>query len=595
MNEVETKAREANSVDRWNGIWAEEGTESWRGKALEPVYARIAQLVPKGAHVADLGGGAGILAQRLYTEREAEVEVWEQSAAARALVPVGIDTHDIDLERFRETFPHSRFVNGVDEHGLGVVVATEVLEHLSVGAREEILDFVEGMLSVSAGSLAIFSVPNDRLGPDEEPQHTIRWTALEFLTFLRARFGALARVEVYGPYLLGVVGEPKGYTLSVTLPVRDEAVDLERTLASFRGVADEIVVGVDPRTTDASREIARKYAEVVFDLVEPRGVGEDQVMSVDGVHFSWLRNQCVERCSSEWIFMTEGHEELHEGQDALLGLQQLVPQGVQVIWVLRTGQGQQWGYPWLFRRDGGFRYKRATHNELQFPESAAQLVLPVVKTLHFRDHHRELVRREQRRYHNRITLLGDWMKNQSPQSLFYLASEEREHSPEKAIAYLREFLDLKRRNGPMRYHARLILAKTLAIQGDREGAREVLMAATADDWNRSEHWMYLGDLAFEQEHFEEAYEYYRHAAIRIGRVPFTVWWIDLAAYSYLPAIRLAQTCGELGRGEEALYWAKKVRDLLPKDAPEVAFEEALANIALLEDAINGQPEPPDAQ
>lgn len=584
---VEAIARDANSQDKWNELWSNAVSRDWRGEALTEVYNRIEALVPAGANVLDLGGGVGMLAHRLA--KKASVEVWEQSDAARTIAAKAVPAYHIDLEDFFATWPmDSTFGHFEPDVRPDVIMATEVLEHLSEEARAIILGWVASELADKPGLLGIFSVPNNRLGPDEEPQHTIKWTALEYLTYMRGFFGASVRVEVYGPYLVAVVGEPKGYTLSVTLPVRDEAEDLERTLASFRGVADEIVVGVDPRTKDETREIARRYAEVVFDLVSPRGVGDEQVSSEDGVHFSWLRNQCIEKCTSEWIFMTEGHEELHEGQDTLLALSQMLPPSTQVLWVLRTGQGQQWGYPWMYRKDAGFRYKRATHNELQFPESTPQLVVPTVKTLHFRAHNRELARKNQRKYHNRLTLLSDWVHNENAQSLFYLASEEREHDPQKAIARMQEFLRIPGRNGAMRYHARLILAKTLALEGQRQEAMDVLLPATGDDWSRAEHWMYLGDLAFEDGNFEQAYEYYRHMAVRMGRTPFTVWWIDLAAYTYLPAQRLAVTCGELGRGAEALYWAKKVKEFLPKDSPEVAFQEADANIALLEDAIHGQ-------
>ena len=192
-------------------------------------------------------------------------------------------------------------------------------------------------------------------------------------------------MEVYGPYLLGIVGPAakKQVTLSMTLPVRDEARDLEKVLASFRGVADEIVVGVDPRSVDRTREIAEEYADVVFDLTELRGPPEERVPE-GGFHFSHARNQCLDRCTSDWIFMTEGHERLISGLDTLLELGSVMPEDAQVGYVWRRGASQQWGYPWLYKRECGFRYERAIHNELRYPADTNVVQLPQVVTLHER-------------------------------------------------------------------------------------------------------------------------------------------------------------------------------------------------------------------
>ena len=44
--------------------------------------------------------------------------------------------------------------------------------------------------------------------------------------------------------------------------------------------------------------------------------------------------------------------------------------------------------------------------------------------------------------------------------------------------------------------------------------------------------------------------------------------------------------GELGNLDESLYWARKVLEHLPDDAESWAFEEARANINLLEEHTN---------
>lgn len=175
-------------------------------------------------------------------------------------------------------------------------------------------------------------------------------------------------------------------------------------------------------------------------------------------------------------------------------------------------------------------------------------------------------------------------RQREPGVLHYLGAEWREHDEQKAIERFEEFLALPSKNGPMRYHTRLLLAKLYARANRRPDARQVLITAAQDDWNRIEHWIWLGDLSFDAKDFEEALQFYRYAATAINEPPFAIWWIDEASYSYLPAQRLAMTYGELGNREQALYWARRVRELLPQDAPVEALDEAAANIKLLEDA-----------
>jgi 2-polyprenyl-3-methyl-5-hydroxy-6-metoxy-1,4-benzoquinol methylase/glycosyltransferase involved in cell wall biosynthesis len=566
---VERAARLANSPDLWNVLWKSEGQDTWRKQALTQVYSRIVHLMPREASVVDLGGGLGILGKRLQGEKKANVVVADHSPDALQIAcGAGLKTVELDLE--------GDYSIDLFEGTTPILVATEVAEHLSHEARQTLFQ-----KAAQAGH-AFISVPNDRLGPDEEPQHTIKYTALEFLEDLKKHFEHV-RVEALGPYLLGVCGWKKAFTLSVTFPCRDEADDIEATLASLRGVADEIVIGVDPRTSDNTREIARKYAEVVFDLVDPEGPEGDQVPS-GGVHFSWIRNQCMDRCKSDWIFMTEAHERLVSGWDALLNLDQL-PKHARIGFVLRTGSDQQWAFPWLCKQDPKIRYIRQTHNTLDYPAGTYVIQLPQVRTLHERTKDREIQRHKQRKVQNRVTLLDDWVTHGNENSLHYLGAEWREHNPTKAIERLEEYLNLPKKNGPMRYHTRLILSKLYSQQNDLNKAREVLMGCVEDDWNRTEHWVRLGDIAHIEDRLEEALQWYIYAGTRVGDPPFTLWWVDLHMYSWIPAQRLAMVYGELGLLDKSLYWATRVLELLPDNAEPSAFEEAQANVTLIEEAI----------
>ena len=428
---IDARARRENAADLWDRLWSEPQSRDWREVALARVYDRVISYVKSGASVTDFGGGVGAFGAKLAAAREGvDVLVLDHSreairqARAKALRADHVDLEDPVSLRMAL-------------HGHGspdICVATEVLEHLTAEARAQLLK----LCSVNCGS-AFFTVPNNRLGPPgspgpgpKEPQHTIQFTAVSFRAELLSVWSHV-RVEVIGPYLLGVCGEAAMVTtpVSMCLPVRDEAADLEAVLASFRGFVDEIVVGVDPRTVDGTREIAAAYADVVFELEDPACQDttnplHDPAVPEAGCHFAWVRNQCIARCSSPWVFMTEGHERLWQGQDILLGLGELIPQA-DVAYVWRKGAGQRWLFPWLTRQS--YRYKRSTHNQVDIPDDAKRALLRNVVTYHDRDHGNAVKRSAQRRLQNRKTLWDDWDLHGNPSSLFYFAQELRGRRP----------------------------------------------------------------------------------------------------------------------------------------------------------------------
>lgn len=578
----------ANAPENWALIWQHEGRDTWRGKVLSSVYQRLATLVPREANVLDLGGGVGVLASYLQEERKAVVTVAEHNEPALLHASnAGHPTLWFDLER--DKLPTEAY---------DVYVSTEVIEHLQPYSRHDLLRSL-----AETGKPVYLSVPNDRLGPDEEPQHTAKWTARSFREFLEGYFGHV-RVEVHGPLALDTKtgtarpafllarcnSEISLEEVTMTMPVRDEEEDVERVLASFSGFVDKIVIGIDPRSKDCTREICEKYADIVFTLDAPQGTGEDKVAEA-GVHFSHIRNQCIDMCSTPWIFMTEGHEHLLEGHDALRHLNQVSNENARVALVLRTSgsplKRSQWVFPWLFRKDPKIRFSRATHNTLEYPESYFTALLSQVRTLHARSHEKDLARQKQRKVQNRSSLMEDWLANENITSLFYLAAEWREYDTSRSIDRLQQFIAVPRGSGIMKYHARMTLAKLLCAEKRYAEAKEALFGAAACDYTRTEHWIQLGDIFYEvDEDPARALMFYLYGSVRIGDPPVTLWWIELAFYTWLPAQRLAMCYGALGKHAEALAWARNVRSQYPEGTPPEIVKEADDNVQLLEEAIH---------
>ena len=53
-------------------------------------------------------------------------------------------------------------------------------------------------------------------------------------------------------------------SISVCLIVKDEELLLEQCLSSVKDLADEIIVAVDSRTKDSTRDIAKRFTSNVF-------------------------------------------------------------------------------------------------------------------------------------------------------------------------------------------------------------------------------------------------------------------------------------------------------------------------------------------
>lgn len=83
--------------------------------------------------------------------------------------------------------------------------------------------------------------------------------------------------------------------LSVAMITKNEERNLDRTLRSVQGIADEIVI-VDSGSTDGTEKIAKKYGAKFF--VEPwKGYGLQ-------------RNSAIDKAQGEWILNIDADEEI---------------------------------------------------------------------------------------------------------------------------------------------------------------------------------------------------------------------------------------------------------------------------------------------
>jgi glycosyltransferase involved in cell wall biosynthesis len=141
-------------------------------------------------------------------------------------------------------------------------------------------------------------------------------------------------------------------TLSVCMVVKDAEKTLARALDSVIAIADEIIIGVDHRTQDTTREIAKKYTQIVFD-----------VQWSD--NFSTVRNLTLEKATKDWILVLDDDEVL--SPEDHVELLQLMDDDQYVAYALKqvsyTNDTSQYNYVSLSDDMVMYNnYKPYTHN-----------------------------------------------------------------------------------------------------------------------------------------------------------------------------------------------------------------------------------------
>ena len=154
----------------WNQVWDKENTATWR--RYPGCFGRICWAVGHLNEVLELGCGAGILARQLLAFGNA-VTALDISEVAIAQLPK-------EIKAVVSTLPDIPF----SDDSFDVVVATEILEHID----DDRACVMEAVRVLRPGGRAYFAVPNDCLGPEEEPEHVRKYTQ-ETLEALLSPYG----------------------------------------------------------------------------------------------------------------------------------------------------------------------------------------------------------------------------------------------------------------------------------------------------------------------------------------------------------------------------------------------------------------------
>lgn len=148
-------------------------------------------------------------------------------------------------------------------------------------------------------------------------------------------------------------------TVSLCMIVKNEEQILRRCLDSLVGLMDEIII-VDTGSTDATKQIAAKYTDQIYDFVWIND-------------FAAARNFAFSKAKMEYIYSADADEVLDEkNRAAFLQLKEtLLPEIeiVQMYYANQLSHGTIYNYdrelrPKLFKRNRTFHWQGAIHEQI---------------------------------------------------------------------------------------------------------------------------------------------------------------------------------------------------------------------------------------
>lgn len=292
-------------------------------------------------------------------------------------------------------------------------------------------------------------------------------------------------------------------TVTLCMTVSNEAASLERAVASVAGHVDEIVIGVDSRSSDGTAAIAARLSPRHFEFTE-----------TSPPDFPRMRNRAMELVETDWALVVDGHEWIehpHLIRDALettawsIEIQTLYEPDERRIPALA------FSFPRLHRRHVRFA-GAAAHEEVTTPLDR-RAFRPDIKVWHERKPGVAAAVRAADKSGAELDLLRDaWTQRGDVRALFYLANGLRESERyREAIEAYRAYLGVSRFEDEA-WQARLYLARCLSAVEDYPSAVGAFEQAILAAPERAEAAVGLGHVLLAQGDARRAAAWFRMAA-----------------------------------------------------------------------------------
>lgn len=204
--------------------------------------------------------------------------------------------------------------------------------------------------------------------------------------------------------------------------VKNEAGGLRKAVESARPLVNEIIIGVDSKSTDGTLKIARELGKVYrFDWCND---------------FAKTRNEGLDKSSGDWNFILDGHEYITQYPEMdLLEIEKGVD---SMRCELTMDNGEVVSTERILRKD--IRYQNTVHNE---PVTKKPLLLHDLKMIHDRGQQTKEVIEERNK--QRIEMNEEAMKDDTFRSHWYLGQLYRGLDAKKSIKHYRRALELQKK------------------------------------------------------------------------------------------------------------------------------------------------------
>ena len=293
-------------------------------------------------------------------------------------------------------------------------------------------------------------------------------------------------------------------TLALCMTVCNEAATLAAAVSSVADIVDEIIIGVDHRSSDETLAIARRLATDCFEY--------DESSPPD---FPRMRNRALMHARTDWALVLDGHEWIEGAEHIRRAIESTTAWSLEVLTLFEPDEhrvpGLSFLFPRIHRRHVRFA-GAAAHEELTTPIDRRE-VHREIRVWHER---RPGLAAEQRGAEKRgpelAILRAAWVERGDRRALFYLANGLRECGRhDDAIAAYEEYLRSPN-FAEERWQALLYLGRCHAARGDHSHARRVLEQAVVEAPHRAESIVALG-----------------YALLAGGQPAFAAAWFRMAA------------------------------------------------------------------
>ncbi|WRS26470.1 glycosyltransferase [Oscillospiraceae bacterium MB08-C2-2] len=350
-------------------------------------------------------------------------------------------------------------------------------------------------------------------------------------------------------------------TISLCMIVKNEEEVLARCLDGASRFADEVVI-VDTGSTDATKEVAAKYTDRIYDFE-----WQDD--------FSLARNYAFSLATQDYIMWLDADDIVDEENIAkILELKETLSPDVDAVMFLYNIAFDKQGKPTfhyyrerLAKRSQNFQWKEPVHEHLAVGGNIKTLDIAIIHGHKNRIH-------SDRNLHIYESILAKG-EELSTRGCYYYARELMTHKRHRAaVSRYQMFLDRKDGWVEDKINACGDMFDCYAALNESDKAQEALYKSFTYDLPRPEICCRLGSLYMKSNRLEKAIFWYETA---LQLKPGVNWGFVREDYrGYIPHMQLCVCYDRIGNREKALLHHEAAKALRPND-PAVLFNENYFN------------------